>query len=107
MPVLDYINTYRREIAGFFANSTAADEAPRRPPSSHKLLHYVRISNPINPETLTDYEHRISTNRGNPYLVPGGYSTSSPGCPCSAAICARATLSRRSALLLRPRWLRC
>jgi hypothetical protein len=33
----------------------------------------VRISNPVNPETLTDYSHRLSSNRGNPYLVPNGY----------------------------------
>ena len=33
----------------------------------------MRISNPINPETLTDYSDRLSSNRGNPYLVPNGY----------------------------------
>jgi phospholipid/cholesterol/gamma-HCH transport system substrate-binding protein len=81
VPVIGYINTYRREIAGFFANGTAADGAVAPATVSHKLLHYVRVSSPINPETLTDYAHRISTNRGNPYLVPGGYSNLVSGLP--------------------------
>jgi virulence factor Mce-like protein len=82
VPVIDYINTYRREIAGFFANSTAADGAVAPAMANpKKLLHYVRVSSPINPETLTDYAHRISTNRGNPYLVPGGYSNLVSGLP--------------------------
>jgi virulence factor Mce-like protein len=81
VPVLDYINTYRREIAGFFANGTAAAEATAPAAVGNRQLHYVRISNPINPETLTDYAHRISTNRSNPYLVPGGYETLLQGLP--------------------------
>ncbi|HZE05047.1 MAG TPA: hypothetical protein VE127_07480, partial [Solirubrobacteraceae bacterium] len=81
VPVIDYINTYRREIAGFFANGTAADGAVAPATVSQKLLHYVRVSSPINPETLTNYPHRVSTNRGNPYLVPGGYSRLLSGLP--------------------------
>jgi phospholipid/cholesterol/gamma-HCH transport system substrate-binding protein len=81
VPVLDYINTYRREVAGFFANSTAAAEASAPAAVGQKLLHYVRVSSPLNPETLANYGHRISTNRGNPYLVPGGYSSLLSGLP--------------------------
>jgi phospholipid/cholesterol/gamma-HCH transport system substrate-binding protein len=81
IPVLDYINTYRREVAAFFANSTASGEATLPGTASSKLLHYVRISNPVNPEVLTDYAHRLSTNRGNPYLVPGGAENLASGLP--------------------------
>jgi phospholipid/cholesterol/gamma-HCH transport system substrate-binding protein len=81
VPVIDYINTYRREIAGFFGNGTAASQATLPAASGHGLLHYVRISNPINPETLTDYSHRLSSNRGNPYLVPNGYQDLLDGLP--------------------------
>ncbi|HSC01853.1 MAG TPA: MlaD family protein [Solirubrobacteraceae bacterium] len=82
VPVIDYINTYRREVAAFFANGTAADGAVGAGiVNPKKLLHYVRVSSPINPETLTDYAHRISTNRGNPYLVPGGASSLVSGLP--------------------------
>ena len=40
-----------------------------------EALHYLRVSSPLNPETLTDYPTRLDSNRGNPYMVPGGYSS--------------------------------
>jgi virulence factor Mce-like protein len=73
VPVVDYINTYRREIAAFFANSTATTAAVQSNIAGTKALHYVRISNPINPEVLTGYQRRPYSNRANPYLQPGGY----------------------------------
>jgi phospholipid/cholesterol/gamma-HCH transport system substrate-binding protein len=81
VPVIDYINTYRREVAAFFANGTAAAQATLPRASGHGLAHYVRVSSPVNPETLTDYTNRISSNRSNPYLVPGGYSSLVNGLP--------------------------
>ncbi len=74
VPVIDYINTYRREIAGFFANSTATTQATSLNATATKALHYLRLSNPINPEVLTPYQNRLDSNRGNPYMAPGGYS---------------------------------
>lgn len=73
VPVIDYVNTYRRELAGFFANSTATTQATSLNAAQTKAFHYLRISNPINPETLTTYQTRLSSNRGNPYIAPGGY----------------------------------
>jgi phospholipid/cholesterol/gamma-HCH transport system substrate-binding protein len=73
IPVIDYVNTYRREVAGFFANSTASTQATAFNPTNTEAPHYVRISNPINPETLTSYSNRLESNRGNPYMAPGGY----------------------------------
>jgi phospholipid/cholesterol/gamma-HCH transport system substrate-binding protein len=81
VPVLDYINTYRQEIAGFFANGTASSQATLPAASGHGVVHYVRVSSPINPETLTDYSHRLSSNRGNPYLTPNGYTALIGGLP--------------------------
>ena len=52
VPVVDYINTYRREIAAFFANSTATTQATSQNITQTKVLHYLRISNPVNPEVL-------------------------------------------------------
>ena len=75
IPVVDYINTYRREVAAFFANGTAASQATSPAASGNGVLHYVRVSSPLNPETLTDYSHRLESNRGNPYLIPNGYSS--------------------------------
>ncbi len=81
VPIFNYINTYRREIAGFFANGTATTQATGQNIAQTALLHYLRISNPVNPEALTSYSNRLSSNRGNPYMVPGGYSQLINGLP--------------------------
>ena len=81
IPVVDYINTYRREVAAFFANGTAATQATLPAAVSRRQIHYVRVSSPLNPETLAAYSHRLESNRGNPYLVPGGYSALVSGLP--------------------------
>jgi phospholipid/cholesterol/gamma-HCH transport system substrate-binding protein len=80
VPVIDYINTYRREIAAFFANSTATTEGTLSSADGGNS-HYLRISNPINPELLTPYQSRPSSNRSNPYLGPGGYAKLLQGLP--------------------------
>jgi virulence factor Mce-like protein len=81
VPVINYVNTYRRELAAFFANSAATTEATSQNITQTKVLHYLRISNPVNPEVLTSYQRRTSSNRGNPYLVPGGYNQLASGLP--------------------------
>ena len=50
-----------------------------------KLLHYIRVSNPVNPEVLTSYQLRLSSNRGNPYLEPSGYLKLLQGLPVFAS----------------------
>jgi phospholipid/cholesterol/gamma-HCH transport system substrate-binding protein len=72
VPVIEYINSYRREIAAFFANSTATTQGTLAGAYGGNL-HYVRISNPINPEALTTYPARPDSNRSNAYMAPGGY----------------------------------
>jgi phospholipid/cholesterol/gamma-HCH transport system substrate-binding protein len=73
VPVLRYLNVYRRELAAFFANATAATQASQPTPSGTQVLSYVRASLPVNPEAVAPYQGRLSSNRGNPYLEPGGY----------------------------------
>jgi phospholipid/cholesterol/gamma-HCH transport system substrate-binding protein len=73
VPVVEYVNTFKREIAGFFANSTAASEG-QLGASQGGNAHYLRISNPINPEALTTFAKRPYSNRSNPYMDPGGYN---------------------------------
>jgi phospholipid/cholesterol/gamma-HCH transport system substrate-binding protein len=79
VPVVNYINDYRREIAAFFANSTATSQATLPNILQTKQLHYLRISNPVNPEVLTTYQKRLSSNRPNPYMTPSGYSQLASG----------------------------
>jgi phospholipid/cholesterol/gamma-HCH transport system substrate-binding protein len=73
IPIIDYINDYRRELAGFFANTTATTQAIAPNNTQTANLHYLRISNPISPELLTEYDGRLQSNRGNPYMAPGAY----------------------------------
>jgi virulence factor Mce-like protein len=79
IPIINYINTYRREVAGFFANGTASTQGTGAGTSSGRVLHYLRISNPVNPEVLTEQPGRLSSNRGNPYTVPGGFDQLTSG----------------------------
>lgn len=81
VPVVNYINDYRREIAGFFANSAAATQNTAATASGRSLSHVLRISNPIGPETLATQQTRLAINRSNPYLEPGGYSRLTTGLP--------------------------
>ncbi len=81
VPIINYINSYRREIAAFFANSTATTQATGSSTGTGKILHYLRITNPVNPEVLTEYQGRLSSNRGNPYIVPGASGQLTSGLP--------------------------
>jgi phospholipid/cholesterol/gamma-HCH transport system substrate-binding protein len=73
VPIIDYLGRYRQELAAFFANVSASTEATQASLTSSKLTHYLRISAPVNPETLTAYAQRPESNRSNPYIAPGGY----------------------------------
>ncbi len=75
VPVLDYINVYRREVAAFFANSTAATQATDFNNTQTKQLHYLRVSNPVNPEAVTAYQNVLESARRNPYMAPGGFDS--------------------------------
>ena len=73
-PIVDYLGLYRREIAGFFANDAAVTQATGAGQGTSQRLHYLRTQNPTNPEIMAGYPNRISTNRSNPYIAPGGYT---------------------------------
>jgi phospholipid/cholesterol/gamma-HCH transport system substrate-binding protein len=79
VPIFNYINVYRREIAAFFANSAATTQGTQLNVESTAEVHYLRISNPVNPEVLTNYQHRLESNRANPYTLPNGYSELTSG----------------------------
>ena len=66
-PIIDYLGLYKREIAAFFANDSAVTQA-----KEDVKPRYLRTQNPVTPEIMAAYPNRISTNRSNPYPVPGG-----------------------------------
>jgi phospholipid/cholesterol/gamma-HCH transport system substrate-binding protein len=67
-PILSWLGEYRDTIRAYFANGSAATQA--RTPDG---VHYLRTSNPQNPENLAVYPRRIGSNRTNPYLRPRGF----------------------------------
>jgi phospholipid/cholesterol/gamma-HCH transport system substrate-binding protein len=69
VPILDFVGLYKRELNAFFANVTAATQAR----STASRVHYLRTTNPLNPENLAVYPRRIGTNRPNPYTKPGAF----------------------------------
>jgi phospholipid/cholesterol/gamma-HCH transport system substrate-binding protein len=70
-PVLDFIGLYKRELTAFFANTVAATGATTV--ANGQQLHYLRTTNPFNPENLAVYPRRLGTNRPNAYTKPNAF----------------------------------
>ncbi len=70
-PVLDGAGLYKSELAAFFANSVAATQATGAAFGGGEPVHYLRTTNPLNPEMLAQYPKRLTTNRTNAYAFPG------------------------------------
>jgi phospholipid/cholesterol/gamma-HCH transport system substrate-binding protein len=72
-PIVEYLGLYKHEITQFFANDVASTQAGMTGADGKTFVHYLRTSNPLNPENLAIYPKRIATNRSNPYVDPMGY----------------------------------
>jgi virulence factor Mce-like protein len=70
VPILDFIGLYKPELTAFFANVVGATQAR----DTATRVHYLRTTNPFNPENLAAYPRRLGTNRPNPYMKPGGFN---------------------------------
>lgn len=80
VPVINYVNVFRREIAGFFANSAASTEAVAGSfNSASRQLHYLRVSAPLGPSSLAGFPYRSEANRSNAYIDPGSDSKTDSG----------------------------
>jgi phospholipid/cholesterol/gamma-HCH transport system substrate-binding protein len=75
-PILQFLALYKPELTAFFANSVAATQA-----SNQQGLHYLRTTNPFNPENLAVYPRRIGSNRPNAYAKPGNFKQLRQGMP--------------------------
>jgi phospholipid/cholesterol/gamma-HCH transport system substrate-binding protein len=74
-PILDFVGLYKRELTAFFANTAAATQA------GDNNGHYLRTTNPLNPENLAVYPRRVGTNRPNAYAKPGNFDQLPQGMP--------------------------
>ena len=75
-PLLDFIGLYKRELTAFFANTAAGTQA-----ADSSGVHYLRTTNPLNPENLAVYPRRIGSNRPNAYAKPGNFDQLRRGLP--------------------------
>jgi phospholipid/cholesterol/gamma-HCH transport system substrate-binding protein len=74
-PIFDFLGLYKRTITSFLANTPAATQA------ADANGHYLRTTNPFNPENLAVYPRRIGTNRPNAYAKPDNFNQLAQGMP--------------------------
>jgi ABC-type transporter Mla subunit MlaD len=74
-PILQFLALYKPELTSLFANSATATQA------TSQGFHYLRTTNPFNPENLAVYPQRIGTNRPNPYAMPQAFLKLRQGLP--------------------------
>jgi len=70
-PFLRYVGLYKRELAALFANDTATLQATDQ--IGQDRVHYLRLTSPVNPESLAVYPQRLGSSRSDPYPQPGSY----------------------------------
>jgi virulence factor Mce-like protein len=78
-PALDWLALYRRDLTSFLGNAVAATQATTS--AEGRLVHYLRTTNPLNPENLAVYPRRTGVNRPNAYAVPGVADALAGGVP--------------------------
>jgi virulence factor Mce-like protein len=78
-PILSYLGLYKREITAFFANTVASTQSTNQAAGDPNPVHYLRTTNPVNLENLALYSKRLSTNRPNPYAMPGAFDNLATG----------------------------
>ena len=76
-PIVDFLGLYKRELTSFFANTPPR----RRPGRTTSGVHYLRTTNPLNPENLAVYPRRIGSNRPTPTPSRGQFTQLAPGMP--------------------------
>jgi virulence factor Mce-like protein len=75
-PIFQFLALYKPELTSLFANSVAATQA-----SNSAGIHYLRTTNPFNPENLAVYPRRIGSNRPNAYAKSGNFRLLRQGMP--------------------------
>ena len=77
-PILSGLGFYKDELNAFFSNTVAATNAGEPNPNGKGLLHYLRTTNPVNPENLAVQSHRLARTSSR-----ARSATSRAACPCT------------------------
>jgi phospholipid/cholesterol/gamma-HCH transport system substrate-binding protein len=78
-PALTFLGNYKDELTSFLANVPSSTQATTR--EGDQRVHYLRTTNPTNPENLAAYPRRLATNRPNAYALPGNFRKLAEGMP--------------------------
>jgi phospholipid/cholesterol/gamma-HCH transport system substrate-binding protein len=78
-PPLQGLAAYKNELSAFFPNAAASTQATTR--EGNTRVHYLRTTNPTNPENLAVYPRRLASNRANPYPFPNAFRNLASGLP--------------------------
>jgi phospholipid/cholesterol/gamma-HCH transport system substrate-binding protein len=78
-PPLQGVAAYRNELSAFFPNAAASTQATTR--EGNTRVHYLRTTNPTNPENLAVYPRRLASNRSNAYQFPNAFRSLASGLP--------------------------
>jgi phospholipid/cholesterol/gamma-HCH transport system substrate-binding protein len=78
-PPLQGVAAYKNELSAFFPNAAASTQATTR--EGNTRVHYLRTTNPTNPENLAVYPRRLASNRANAYQFPNAFRSLATGLP--------------------------
>jgi phospholipid/cholesterol/gamma-HCH transport system substrate-binding protein len=78
-PPLQGLAAYKNELSAFFPNAAASTQATTR--EGNVRVHYLRTTNPTNPENLAVYPRRLASNRANAYQFPSAFRSLATGLP--------------------------
>jgi phospholipid/cholesterol/gamma-HCH transport system substrate-binding protein len=94
-PIIKVAQQYKHEITAFLGNIAAATNLGQTAPEAGgRLVKVLRTTSPLNPQSVAAFPQRLTMERANPYLKPGGYKNLNSGLqsfqntPCSGGITA-------------------
>jgi ABC-type transporter Mla subunit MlaD len=70
-PLVTGLGLYKRDFAAAFGNLAAAFHGRLTASETGTAAHYLRVMGPINAESLSTYQTRLTNNRNSPYSPPG------------------------------------
>ena len=72
-PIIAALDRNKADITGLLGNVTGATQANQSSPENqNEPIHYLRTTGTLSPEAFAFYPNRLTTNRSNPYVEPGG-----------------------------------
>src|SRR3954467_2443331 len=95
-PIIKVAQKYKHEVTAFLGNISAATNfGLSAEEEGGKFVKVLRTTSPLNPQSMAAFPQRLTMERANPYLKPGGYNKLKSGLqsfqntPCDGGITAR------------------